>query len=76
MIKQEIVRDDYTGKPLEPVEDLSIIQEDGSRACYNWECTDEFYQLDYDEDPNAVGLADNDPAALFLQKHRSLKKRE
>ncbi|MBR9683528.1 GNAT family N-acetyltransferase [Candidatus Woesearchaeota archaeon] len=32
------VQDNYTGKMKEPSEDRSIIQPDGSRACYNWEC--------------------------------------
>jgi len=34
--------DDYTGELVEPVEDLSIIQPDGTRACYNWECGEGF----------------------------------
>lgn len=37
-------RDDYTGAKIEPQEDRSIIQPDGTRACYNWECADKGFE--------------------------------
>jgi hypothetical protein len=40
------VRDLYTGKWISPIEDLSIHQPDGTRACYNWECGEGFGILD------------------------------
>jgi len=57
---------DYTGRTEEPVEDRSIIQPDGTRACYNWECKDGFQEEVFDN-PYKIGLDDGDEAALFLR---------
>ncbi len=59
-------RNDYTGEEIEPVEDLLIIQEDGSRACLNWECKVGFQLEDFIEKPSVVGIPENDAADLFL----------
>ncbi|MDP3990333.1 MAG: hypothetical protein Q8Q01_03955 [archaeon] len=61
------VWNDYTGRKEEPVEDRSIIQPDGSRACYNWECSEGFQNETF-EDPSTIGLDDNDEAARFLRE--------
>lgn len=65
--KFEMLRYDYTGNNIEPVEDLSIIQEDGSRACYNWECYDGFQIVNLDLDSSKIGISNNDPGALYLK---------
>jgi len=36
----------YSGNLEEPQEDRSIIQADGTRACFNWECREGFGMLD------------------------------
>lgn len=67
----EPIWDNYIGRTGEPVEDRSILQPDGTRACYNWECKEGFQEEAFNNDPNKIGLDDGDEAALFLKRiHR------